>query len=66
MDDTEGQPDVRGQSLMDEIFHMACGCVLRYDLENVGDYGYGFEIVDKWEIKQAELTKPCSEHGGVT
>lgn len=49
---------------MDEIFHMPCGCILRYDLANVGDYGYGFEVVDHWELTSVVFDKTCEEHGG--
>ena len=43
-------------------FTLPCGCVILYDLDNIGDYGYGGEIVDRYEISEAKFESNCRAH----
>lgn len=40
-------------------FTLPCGCVILYELSNVGEYGYGGEI---WEITEGRLEATCRDH----
>lgn len=50
---------------MYDSFTMPCGCVIDYELEEYGDYGYGGETCWTWRLDKAQMNAPCSRHGGV-
>lgn len=41
---------------------LLCGCTIQYQIENVGEYGWGGEIVDRWQISAATLIATCLDH----
>ncbi|ASR77162.1 hypothetical protein KIV66_gp55 [Mycobacterium phage MyraDee] len=48
---------------MDE-FQMPCGCYILYELDEVWDYGYGGEVIDRQVLGAAHMSAPCRQHGG--
>ncbi|AFM54950.1 hypothetical protein FGG51_gp045 [Mycobacterium phage Astro] len=49
---------------MYDSFTMPCGCVIDYEIEEYWDYGYGGEIVERYDLSNAQMNAPCAQHGG--